>query len=114
MSGAKRRPRRLWIAIIGAGPGGPCMAVRLRQAGFEDFVLPEKGDGVGGTWSHNRHRGCACDIPSYLPRSPSRSSATGRSMSELARRTAVPDADAYEVRQRGGAAAGSTQAAPAR
>jgi cation diffusion facilitator CzcD-associated flavoprotein CzcO len=66
MSGAKRRPRSLRIAIIGAGPGGLCMAVRLRQAGMDDFVLLEKGGGVGGTWAHNRYPGCACDIPSHL------------------------------------------------
>jgi cation diffusion facilitator CzcD-associated flavoprotein CzcO len=54
------------IAIIGAGPGGLCMAVRLRQAGIEGFVLLEKAHGVGGTWYHNRYPGCACDIPSHL------------------------------------------------
>ncbi len=63
---ATRDPRRLRIAIIGAGPGGLCMAIRLRQAGFDDFVLLEKGGGVGGTWYHNRYPGCACDLPSYL------------------------------------------------
>ncbi len=42
------------------------MAIRLRQAGFDDFVLLEKGQGVGGTWCHNRYPGCACDIPSHL------------------------------------------------
>jgi len=42
------------------------MGVRLRQAGFDDFVMLEKGGGVGGTWCHNRYPGCACDIPSAL------------------------------------------------
>ncbi|MEE2677794.1 MAG: NAD(P)/FAD-dependent oxidoreductase [Myxococcota bacterium] len=59
----RRNPR---IAIIGAGPGGLCMAIRLQQAGFEDFVLLEKGAGVGGTWFHNRYPGCACDLPALL------------------------------------------------
>ena len=54
------RPHR--IAIIGAGPGALCMAVRLREAGFENFVLLEKGEGVGGIWYHNRYPGCACDL----------------------------------------------------
>ncbi|TFG91939.1 MAG: NAD(P)/FAD-dependent oxidoreductase [Myxococcales bacterium] len=66
MSATKKRPRKLRIAIIGAGPGGLCMAIRLKQAGFDDFVLLEKGAGVGGTWYHNRYPGCACDIPSHL------------------------------------------------
>ena len=57
------RPR---IAIIGAGPGGLCMAIRLKEAGFEDFVVIEREQGVGGTWYHNRYPGCACDIPSFL------------------------------------------------
>ncbi len=58
--------RKLRIAIIGAGPGGLCAAIQLQKAGFDDFVLLEKGDGVGGTWYHNRYPGCACDIPSFL------------------------------------------------
>jgi cation diffusion facilitator CzcD-associated flavoprotein CzcO len=59
-----RRPLR--IAIIGAGPGGLCMAIRLKEAGFEDFILFEKSGEVGGTWNHNRYPGCACDIQSEL------------------------------------------------
>ena len=58
--------RKLHIAIIGAGPGGLCMAVRLQQSGFDDFVVIEKADGLGGTWFHNRYPGCECDIPSHL------------------------------------------------
>ena len=54
------------IAIIGAGPGGLCMAIQLKRAGFEDFVVLEKASGVGGTWWHNRYPGAACDIPSHL------------------------------------------------
>ncbi len=59
-----RRP--LHIAIIGAGPGGLCMAIQLKNAGFDDFVLFEKTGEVGGTWNHNRYPGCACDIQSEL------------------------------------------------
>jgi len=56
----------LRIAIIGAGPGGLCMGIRLQEAGFEDFVILEKARGLGGTWYHNRYPGCECDIPSHL------------------------------------------------
>jgi cation diffusion facilitator CzcD-associated flavoprotein CzcO len=60
------RSRPLRIAIIGAGPGGLCTGIRLAEAGFHDFVILEKADGLGGTWRHNRYPGCACDIPSFL------------------------------------------------
>ena len=59
-----RRSRR--IGIIGAGPGGLCAAIRLRQEGYTDVVVWERADGVGGTWRHNTYPGCACDIPSHL------------------------------------------------
>ncbi|MCH2170429.1 NAD(P)/FAD-dependent oxidoreductase [Myxococcota bacterium] len=60
------KKRDLRIAIIGAGPGGLCMAIHLRRAGFENFEILEKASGLGGTWYHNRYPGCACDIPSHL------------------------------------------------
>ncbi len=54
------------IAIIGAGPGGLCMAINLKAAGYDDFVILERSAGVGGTWYQNRYPGCACDIQSHL------------------------------------------------
>lgn len=60
------RARDLRVAIIGAGPGGLCMGIKLREAGLHDFVILEKARGLGGTWYHNRYPGCACDIPSHL------------------------------------------------
>lgn len=62
----RANPRSPRIAVIGAGPGGLCMGIRLKQAGFDDFVILEKGDGVGGTWFHNRYPGCAVDLPSFF------------------------------------------------
>jgi len=56
----------LRIAIIGAGPGGICMGIKLKQAGFDNFVILEKSDGLGGTWYYNRYPGCECDIASHL------------------------------------------------
>ncbi|MBK7947997.1 MAG: NAD(P)/FAD-dependent oxidoreductase [Deltaproteobacteria bacterium] len=58
--------RALRIAIIGAGPGGLCTAIKLMEAGFRDLVLLEKTDRIGGTWNHNRYPGCACDVQSEL------------------------------------------------
>ena len=54
------------FAIIGAGPGGLCTAIRLKQAGLENFVIFERGSAVGGTWWNNRYPGAACDVPSHL------------------------------------------------
>lgn len=54
------------IAIIGAGFAGLGMAVRLRQAGFEDFMILERADDVGGTWPDNSYPGCRVDIQSHL------------------------------------------------
>ena len=54
------------IAIIGAGFSGLGMAMELRQAGIEDFVVLERADDLGGTWRDNTYPGCACDIPSVL------------------------------------------------
>jgi cation diffusion facilitator CzcD-associated flavoprotein CzcO len=54
------------IVIVGAGFGGLGMAIRLKQAGIDDFTVIEKDDGVGGTWRANRYPGCACDVESHL------------------------------------------------
>ena len=54
------------VVIIGAGPGGLCMGIKLKEAGYENFEILEKGSGVGGTWYHNRYPGAACDIMSHL------------------------------------------------
>ncbi|PWU04883.1 MAG: 4-hydroxyacetophenone monooxygenase [Terriglobia bacterium] len=54
------------VLIVGAGFAGLGMAIELRKAGWESFLVIEKGDDVGGTWRENRYPGCACDIPSHL------------------------------------------------
>ena len=59
-------PRPIRIAIIGAGPGGLCTGKRLLDEGFDDFVILERADDVGGTWLRNTYPGCECDVPSAL------------------------------------------------
>jgi cation diffusion facilitator CzcD-associated flavoprotein CzcO len=54
------------VLIIGAGFGGLAMGAKLRAAGFEDFLILEKGGDVGGTWRENTYPGCACDVPAHL------------------------------------------------
>ena len=54
------------IVVIGAGPGGICAGIGLLQAGYDDFVILDKAQGVGGTWWHNTYPGAACDVPTHL------------------------------------------------
>jgi len=54
------------VAIVGAGFGGLCMAIRLRQAGNDNFVILEKAGEVGGAWRDNSYPGAACDVQSHL------------------------------------------------
>ncbi len=54
------------VAILGAGAGGLGLAIRMQKAGFHDFVIFEKSDGVGGTWRSNTYPGAACDVQSHL------------------------------------------------
>ncbi|MGQ0530605.1 MAG: flavin-containing monooxygenase [Panacagrimonas sp.] len=52
--------------IIGTGFAGLAMAIKLKQAGQNDFAVLERADEVGGTWRDNRYPGCACDVQSHL------------------------------------------------
>jgi len=52
--------------IIGAGFGGIGMAIALKQAGIEDFIVVEQAADLGGTWRDNSYPGLTCDIPSQL------------------------------------------------
>ena len=54
------------VAIVGAGFGGLCMAIKLLEAGRDDFIVLEKGAEVGGTWRDNTYPGCGCDVQSHL------------------------------------------------
>ena len=56
----------LSVAIVGNGFSGLGTAIRLRQAGVEDFLVFERHADVGGTWRDNSYPGCACDVPSHL------------------------------------------------
>jgi cation diffusion facilitator CzcD-associated flavoprotein CzcO len=52
--------------VIGTGFAGLGMAIKLKKAGDDDFVVLEKADAVGGTWRENTYPGCACDVQSHL------------------------------------------------
>lgn len=54
------------VVIVGAGLGGIAAAVKLKRAGFDDFVVFEAEDGPGGTWWRNTYPGAEVDVHSAL------------------------------------------------
>jgi len=54
------------VIIVGTGFSGLGMAIQLKKAGIDDFVVLEKAHDVGGTWRDNSYPGCACDIQSHM------------------------------------------------
>jgi cation diffusion facilitator CzcD-associated flavoprotein CzcO len=63
---ARPRVREPRVVVIGAGMSGIAMGRALKQAGFHDFVILEKGSDVGGVWHWNHYPGLTCDVPSQL------------------------------------------------
>lgn len=53
------------IVIMGAGMAGLLSAIKLREAGIDNFVIYEKADRLGGTWRENTYPGLTCDVPSH-------------------------------------------------
>jgi cation diffusion facilitator CzcD-associated flavoprotein CzcO len=56
----------LRFAIIGAGMSGILSAIKLSEAGYDDFAIYEKAERLGGTWRENTYPGISCDVPSHL------------------------------------------------
>ncbi len=56
----------LRFIIIGAGMAGVLSAIKLQEAGFENFSIYEKSNRLGGTWQVNEYPGLSCDVPSHL------------------------------------------------
>jgi cation diffusion facilitator CzcD-associated flavoprotein CzcO len=52
------------VVIIGAGFGGVGAAIALKKQGYDDLLILEREDDLGGTWHVNRYPGLAVDIPS--------------------------------------------------
>jgi len=64
---ARAVPARIYDTfIVGAGISGLLAAIKLREAGLNDFKIIEKASRVGGTWRENTYPGCGCDVPSSL------------------------------------------------
>jgi cation diffusion facilitator CzcD-associated flavoprotein CzcO len=56
--------REFDVVIVGAGFGGIGAAIQLKRLGYDNFVILEREDDLGGTWHVNRYPGLAVDIPS--------------------------------------------------
>src|SRR5215470_4225556 len=54
------------VLIIGCGFGGIALAIALKQAGLNAFIILERASDVGGVWRDNSHPGAACDVVSRL------------------------------------------------
>ena len=52
--------------VIGAGISGIAAAHKMQQAGYDNYIVLEKAERVGGTWRDNNYPGCGCDVPSAL------------------------------------------------
>lgn len=59
------RTQSIKVVIVGAGIGGICAGVRLKQAGIP-FVILERYDKPGGTWYENNYPGCGVDTPNHF------------------------------------------------
>jgi cation diffusion facilitator CzcD-associated flavoprotein CzcO len=60
------KPKRdLRFIIVGAGMAGILAAIRLQQAGYQQIVIYEKADRIGGTWRDNTYPGLYCDVPAH-------------------------------------------------
>lgn len=53
------------VVVVGAGFSGIGAAIALQDAGIDDVLVLESGDGIGGAWHWNTYPGVAVDIPSF-------------------------------------------------
>ena len=49
--------------IVGAGFGGIGAAIQLKRLGYDNFVILDREDDLGGTWHVNHYPGLAVDVP---------------------------------------------------
>lgn len=55
------------LIVIGCGIAGIALSARLRSdLGYENFVIYERENAVGGTWFLNTYPGVGCDVDSHL------------------------------------------------
>ena len=52
------------VIIVGAGFGGIGAAIQLNRLGYDNIVIVDREDDLGGTWHVNRYPGLSVDQPS--------------------------------------------------
>ncbi|MCH9736195.1 MAG: NAD(P)/FAD-dependent oxidoreductase [Actinomycetia bacterium] len=52
------------VIVVGAGFGGMGAAIQLKRLGYENILILDREDDLGGTWHVNHYPGLAVDIPS--------------------------------------------------
>ncbi|UQX09639.1 flavin-containing monooxygenase [Candidatus Mycobacterium methanotrophicum] len=59
--------QRFDAIIVGAGFGGIGAAIQLSRLGYDNILIVDREDDLGGTWHVNHYPGLACDVasPSY-------------------------------------------------
>ena len=50
--------------VVGAGLAGIGTGIQLKKLGYENLLIVDREDDLGGTWHVNRYPGLACDVPS--------------------------------------------------
>lgn len=90
------------VIVVGAGFGGMGAAIQLKKMGYENILILDREDDLGGTWHVNHYPGLAVDIPSptysyWFEPNPywSRLYAPGSELKEYAEHVA----DKYDVRR---------------
>lgn len=62
----EQRIKKSKILIIGTGFGGLGTAIQAKLKGWNEFIVLERSNEVGGVWRDNHYPGCACDVQSHL------------------------------------------------
>lgn len=52
------------VVIVGAGFGGMGAAIQLKRLGYDNILIVDREDDLGGTWHVNRYPGLSVDQPS--------------------------------------------------
>lgn len=90
------------VVIVGAGFGGIGAAIQLKRMGYENLLILDRENDLGGTWHVNHYPGLAVDVPTttysyYFEPNPnwSRLYSTGDEIKQYA----ADVADKYDVRR---------------